>query len=340
VGILMKIVLVIVLLVVLLAGIGMLLPRQVHVERQIVIDAPRATVFALVDGYKMFNKWSPWADIDPNAKYQTEGPEFGVGAKQSWVGDPKTVGSGSQEIIEAEPVARVKSRLEFGENPPATAEFVLAPEGSGTQVTWSFESDMGAGPVGRWFGLMMDRFIGPDYEKGLANLKKLAESLPKADFADLAVTRVDAAAVTVAYVASESSKDALQIGEAIGAGYAKVLAFMKANRLEQAGPPITINTRWDDTGYGFDAAIPIDKTPEKEIPADSPVKVKQTYAGKALKVVYKGPYGGMPPSYQKLEAYMAAYGYESAGPPWDEYVSDPGTTPEAELITNIYQPVK
>ena len=42
-----KIVLALVGLVVLLAGIGLLLPRQVHVERSIVINAPRATVFAL-----------------------------------------------------------------------------------------------------------------------------------------------------------------------------------------------------------------------------------------------------------------------------------------------------
>jgi hypothetical protein len=27
----------------------------------------------------------------------------------------------------------------------------------------------------RWFGLLMDRFIGPDYDKGLAKLKALAE---------------------------------------------------------------------------------------------------------------------------------------------------------------------
>jgi effector-binding domain-containing protein/uncharacterized protein YndB with AHSA1/START domain len=340
VGIFMKIVLVVVALCVLLAGIGMVLPRQVHVERQIVIDAPRATVFALVDGYKQFNKWSPWAGVDPNAKYQVEGPEFGVGAKQSWVGDPKTVGSGSQEVVEVEPVARVKSRLEFEGHPPCDVQFLLVPEGSGTHVTWTFDSDMGAGPVGRYFGLMMDRMIGPDYEKGLANLKTFAEGLPKADFADLAVTTLDSTPMTVAYVSSQSSKDPAQIGEAIGAGYAKVVVFMKANGLKQAGPPITINTRWDDTGYGFDAAIPVDKAPEKEIPADSTVKVKQTYAGKTLKVVYKGPYGAMTSSYQKLEAYIAARGLVCTGPPWDEYVSDPGTTPEAELITNIYQPVK
>ena len=31
------------------------------------------------------------------------------------------------------------------------------------------------GMMDRWFGLLMDRFIGPDYDKGLAKLKALAE---------------------------------------------------------------------------------------------------------------------------------------------------------------------
>lgn len=339
-AILKKIVIALVVLLVLLAGIGMLLPRQVHVERSIVVDAPRATVFALVDGFKQFNKWSPWAALDPNAKYTREGPEFGVGAKQSWAGDPKTVGSGSQEIVEIKPLELVKSRLDFGAQGIATAQFALAPESSGTKVTWSLDSDMGAGPIGRYFGLMMDRWIGPDYEKGLAGLKALAEGLPKQDFADLVVERVDTSSVTVAYVEAESSKDTKEIGAAIGAGYGKVGAFMKANGLKQAGAPRTINNRYDDTGYGFDAAIPVDKAPDKAAPAGSPVKIKQTYAGKALKVVLKGPYSAMPTTYAKLHAFMAARGYEAAGAPWDEYVSDPGNTPESDLITNIYQPVK
>lgn len=339
-AILKKLVLAVVVLILLLAGIGMLLPRQVHVERSIVIDAPRATVFALVDGFKQFNKWSPWAALDPNAKYTREGPDFGVGAKQSWVGDPKTVGSGSQEVVELKPLEMVKTRLDFGDKGLAAAQFALASEASGTKVTWSLDSDMGAGPIGRYFGLMMDRWIGSDYEKGLAGLKTLAESLPKADFADLAVTTVDAQPVTVAYVEAHSSIDTKEIGAAIGASYMRVGAFMKANGLKQAGAPITIDTRHDDAGYDFDAAIPVDKAPSKDVPPDSPVKIKKTYAGKALKVVMKGPYSGMPKTYEKLRSFMAARGHESAGAPWDEYVSDPGKTPEADVVTNIYQPVK
>ncbi len=339
-AILKNIVIALVVLLGLLAGIGMLLPRQVHVERSIVIDAPRATIFALVDGYKQFNKWSPWAALDPDAKYTSEGPEFGVGAKQSWTGDPKKVGSGSQEIVEVKPMELVKSKLDLGPQGIASVQFALAAEASGTKVTWSLDSDLGAGPIGRYFGLMMDGWIGPDYEKGLAGLKALAESLPKQDFADLTVERVDTPSVTVAYVEAQSTKDEKEIGAAIGAAYQKVGGFMKTHGLKQAGAPLTINNRFDDTGYAFDAAIPVDRMPDQETPADAPVKVKQTYSGKALKIVLKGPYSGMPTAYAKLHAFMAARGYEAAGSPWDEYVSDPGTTAESDLITNVYQPVK
>ncbi len=51
----------------------------------------------------------------------------------------------------------------------------LTPDGSGTRVTWTNEGDMGANPVNRYFGLMMDRMVGPDFEAGLKNLKALAE---------------------------------------------------------------------------------------------------------------------------------------------------------------------
>jgi effector-binding domain-containing protein/uncharacterized protein YndB with AHSA1/START domain len=338
--ILKKLVIIVVALVVALAAIGMLLPRNVHVERATTIDAPASTVYALVDGYRQFNKWSPWAELDPSAQYTYSGPTSGVGAKMSWVGDPKKVPSGSQEIIEAKPNQMIKTNLDFGDRGVSTVSFTLTPDGNGTKLTWGMDSDMGKGPIGRYFGLFMDKMIGKDYERGLASLKKMAEGLPKTDFADLVVVPGSVEAVTVAYVSGESSKDTKAMGIAIGEAYQKVLAFMNKNDLKQIGPPITINTMWDDAGYGFEAALPVEKGPDKPIPAGSPVQVKQTYAGPVLKTVVKGPYTGKPAAYAKLEAYMAAKGYESAGPPWDVYVSDPVNTPPAELTTNIYQPVK
>ena len=339
-AILKRIFLFLVALVVLLLGIGFLLPHKIHVERSTSIDAPRATVFALVDGFRSFNRWSPWYGVDPQAKYSYEGPDFGVGARMSWVGDPKTVGSGSQEIVEVRPMAAVTTNIDFGDQGKATGRFRLGAEGRATAVTWTFDTDVGANPISRYFGLTFDRLIGPDYEKGLQGLKRLAESLPKTDFSDLKVEKVDVAPVTVAYLPATSSKDEQAIAQAIGGAYLEVGNFMAAHGLKQAGAPITIDTRWDEAGYSCDAAIPVDRAPEGEIAAESAVKVRQTYSGQALKVVHTGAYRDLPAAYEKLHAFIAAHGYQQAGPAWDEYVSDPGTTPEADLITNVYVPVK
>ncbi len=45
----------------LLVAAAYLLPRQVHVERSIVVAAPRSAVFVQIDGYRTFNTWSPWS---------------------------------------------------------------------------------------------------------------------------------------------------------------------------------------------------------------------------------------------------------------------------------------
>jgi effector-binding domain-containing protein len=315
------------------------LPRSVHVERATSIGAPPATEFALVNGYRLFNKWSPWFALDPEARYTYEGPDFGVGAKMAWASE-KDVGTGSQKIVESRPHEMVRTELDFGAEGVAHAQFTLAPEGDGTRVTWGLDADMGAGPVGRWFGLMMDGMVGKDYEKGLASLKTLAESLPKTDFAGLAVEHVEVRPMTVAYIPTATPKDDKAIAAAVGGAYGQVGVFMQKNGMKQASPPITICNKMDESGYELDAAIPVDRAPGKEVPADSPVQVKTTYGGKALKVVHKGAYRDIETTFNRLIAWTAAHGYESAAAPWDEYVSDPGDTAEADLITHIYMPVK
>lgn len=163
-----------VVLIAVLCGVAFFLPQNVHVERSIVVAAPPEAVFPYVNSFARFNEWSPWAKLDPNAKYTFEGPAEGVGAKMTWTGNGD-VGTGVQTILESEAPTRVKSSLEFGDGGPATASFLLAPEGEGTKITWTLDTDLGMNPVARWFGLFLDGMIGADYEKGLSNLKAVAE---------------------------------------------------------------------------------------------------------------------------------------------------------------------
>jgi hypothetical protein len=166
-------------IVLLLLVVGWLLPRHVRIERSIVIERPPAAIYSTVNSFERFWDWSPWAGLDPNLKQSIEGPPVGVGATLHWSGNDK-VGTGTQVITASVPDRSVTSDIDFGDMGTAQATFTLEPVANGTRVTWDLDSDMGAGPIGRYFGPFLDRMVGPDYEKGLAQLKKLVESMPPA----------------------------------------------------------------------------------------------------------------------------------------------------------------
>jgi uncharacterized protein YndB with AHSA1/START domain len=156
-------------------AVAYILPGAVKVQRETVIEAPPEDVFKLVNGFAAFNQWSPWYERDPGGEYRIEGPPSGVGARLVWASDEPDVGQGSQEIVETIEDRLVRTRLDFGDMGGGHAFFQLEPEGEHTKVVWSFDTDLGLNPVSRYVGLMFDRWIGPDYEYGLARLKALAE---------------------------------------------------------------------------------------------------------------------------------------------------------------------
>ncbi len=158
----------------LLIAVAYLLPREVHVERADVIDAPPDVVYAQVANLKRNEAWSPWNEMEPTAQYTYSGAESGVGAKAAWKGEK--IGEGSQEIVAAEEGKSITTALDFGPNGKATAFWKFEPEGKGTRVVWGFDSDMGMNPACRYFGLFLDDMLGADYEKGLAKLKILSET--------------------------------------------------------------------------------------------------------------------------------------------------------------------
>ena len=81
--------------------IGILLPAKARVERETDIDAYPATVFSLINDFRQVNRWSGWAEEDPNAGYEITGVPRGVGASMSWQG--QIIGAGQQSIIASEP---------------------------------------------------------------------------------------------------------------------------------------------------------------------------------------------------------------------------------------------
>jgi effector-binding domain-containing protein/uncharacterized protein YndB with AHSA1/START domain len=317
--------------------VGLLLPQTAQVQREVTIDAAPATVFTVLNGFRQFNKWSPWADIDPAARTTFEGPEVGVGAKMSWSGNAE-VGSGSQEIIESTPYEHIRVRLGFGDFPGEFfATYEVRPEGAGTRVVWSFHGDYGGSIVGRWFGLFADRMIGPDYDKGLARLKAFVEQLPKGDFSALKVVAVQTTADPVVQMSVRSADNPSAIGVALGVAYGRLSGYMNGQGLKQTAAPIAIYRSVDGGTLTLDAAIPVDRG---DAPPAGTVRAAHLPAGPALRAEYHGAYSGLAAARAQLAAYVASAGLEAAGPMWEQYVSDPAKTPEAQLVTHIFVPVK
>ena len=152
------------------------LPSTAQVERSITIEKPVDNVFSIVNDLSRFNEWSPWHGLDPQANYQFEGPQSGVGAKMMWQSQDKNVGSGSQEIIESAANEKVVIALDFGQQGKAIAEILTQPVDDNTLVTWKLISDAQGSMIGKYFNLMLDSMVGPMYETGLTQLKAIAES--------------------------------------------------------------------------------------------------------------------------------------------------------------------
>lgn len=150
-----------------------LLPRVVHVERSVHVKASPEAVFGHVNALPRWAAWSPWERKDPTMAKTFTGPDAGEGATLSWTSD--TQGGGTQTITRSEPPRRIETALDFGAQGTATGTWTFDAADGGTQVTWGLDADMGNSPVGRYMGLMMDRWVGPDFEEGLAALKEVVE---------------------------------------------------------------------------------------------------------------------------------------------------------------------
>lgn len=163
-------------IVVLLLVVGFFLPNSIAVERKATITASPAAVHALLNDMKTYDKWMTWNQMDPNMK-KVYGPETtGLGAWYSWDSDNSNVGKGKMTISESTPL-KIVTKMEFqgmGDDDPALGIWELKPNGSNTDLIWRMKSKMGYNPLHRWMGLFMDKMVGNEFEKGLANINKLA----------------------------------------------------------------------------------------------------------------------------------------------------------------------
>ncbi len=152
-------------------------PSEFRVTRSAVIAAPAERTFEMVNDFKNWDAWSPWAKLDPNMKKTLDGAQSGAGAIYTWAGNDD-VGEGRMTILESKPDSQIQIQLEFLKPWTATnnTTFEFTPEGGGTKVVWTMDgvNDF----MGKAFSVFMnmDKMVGGDFEKGLAQMKAAAEA--------------------------------------------------------------------------------------------------------------------------------------------------------------------
>jgi hypothetical protein len=156
-------------------------PSAYHVERKLEVAAPAELVFGVLDDLHQFARvlclfGSPLEKRDPAMQKTFEGPAAGVGQSYAWSGN-REVGKGTMTIDESVRGQKVGIKLAFEKPMESTARCALSLAGTatGSCVTWAMDGHHNF--LGKAFGMFlnMDNMLGSDIEKGLAQLKSIAE---------------------------------------------------------------------------------------------------------------------------------------------------------------------
>jgi len=157
-----------------LALVGFLLPRRYRVERSAVIKARPEVVFAQVADLRAWKNWGVWFERDPQMKINYSENTAAVGGWSEW--KSKSQGNGKATLTRLMPSTEVEYSLQFeGMGFASQGNFTLIPRADGVRVVWTDTGDLGLNPISRWFGLFLDRMIGPDFAAGLAKLRSFCE---------------------------------------------------------------------------------------------------------------------------------------------------------------------
>lgn len=306
---------------------------QLHVVRSIEIESSPEQVFDAVADFGSWTTWSPWLCADPDAKVTVSDDPKSVGSTYTWDGD--VVGAGEIEHVMLESPTLIKQDLRFLRPFKSTSHvlFELQPVESGTKISWTMDGSL------PWFLFwmkgQMETFIGMDYERGLKMLKEYVETgtvLAKTQVVGV----IEIPAMTVVGVRKSCRFD--EIGPSMTAAFEEVGQKLSEFDVTPTGPCCSIYHKMDVNKRTFDYT--------NGFPVDDPVPPSlitwHCPSMRALKVEHHGPYDNLGNSwsaayqvarYKKLKIDKRVDAFEL-------YTNDPAVTAPADLLTEIYVPIK
>ena len=146
------------------------------IERETVIAAPASAILPHLADLHRWVDWSPWEGQDPDLQRTYGGEPGTVGSTYAWKGNRKA-GAGDMRVDRIAP-HEVDIALRFTSPFKSTSRsaFRLDETPGVTRLVWTMTSPVTV--MTRVVGVFMnmDKLIGGDFERGLANLKRTVEA--------------------------------------------------------------------------------------------------------------------------------------------------------------------
>jgi effector-binding domain-containing protein len=122
--------------------------------------------------------------------------------------------------------------------------------------------------------------------------------------------------------------------QTITASFKKLQAYTDKEGLKPDGLQMTIFTSTDDTGFQYQAAMPIAEPPKN--PPRGDIALGQSPEGHALKFIHHGSYDDLDNTYEAITNYLDDKRLEAKDMFIEEYVTDPVTADPKKLTVNVY----
>ncbi len=206
-----------------------------------------------------------------------------------------------------------------------------------------YDVDYGWDLVARYSGMYLEGDPATQINYQLTSLQSMIATFPNVDYKDQAIALQDVTAKPILFVSTTAKRTLDDVSDATDKAMVLLQAAIKKDKLTAAGPRITITTNWGDENYDFDIALPVDHT---DVAVSDPVKVGQSYAGKALMTAFTGSPAQLPLMRLMLKAYAYTHGYvfdessEGNGRFYDELTNADARASEDAQSFNVYLPIQ
>lgn len=295
--------------------LGIVMPKNLHVEKLKTLDAPSNFLFNIANDFKTNPDWNPWVLSDPKMVLTYGKKVQGVGASYSWTSEKS--GSGSASYTNVIPNEYIEANLLFEGMDSSKYSYTFKPNGDKTDVTWSMDTRMGfpnniMGPI---FKFIMKR----QFNKGLDALESLAKKrIEEKEYFGYVVKEENV--LERYYVMSRSNMALSEVQKYYTQSLGAIFQKIQDEGLTMKGMPSVLFFKYDQEGGMTDMAAAIPVNEEKQIKDLTSITIPKQ-AG--LVIDYYGEFTNTETAHRAMAAYMKDRNLLNNPPSVEEYVTDP-----------------